>query len=384
MEQSFFSRIQSYFDSSYAGRYEAAILSEVGKECPDIIISLFKEYDPEQHEINLEYGYQPGRYADLAICDKETRLPVFLLEIKKEDTPLKGQLEDYADYVKRHKDVQFLYLTKHIPSNADMQKLPKTKRARHMLFSDLLSFLLKKNNIQNDPYGKLYIQFLKENGNMYEKLNEDIVRQLLARFFLQNGDTGEKRFMSKSKLLVDFPNTFHHLFNNMALLNDEIKPLLGGKIFTVDFYIEPEREEVNESIEKTGGDFYVYAYGLITKDKNKNERAYIEYGIQLSIERAKKKIDIDKKSNKARKKKPLLTCKLYGMISIYGNKSEKTNPEKYQKISFPCVSDKKKMVKKLKELLIDVLQKSLNVFEMETNKKGIRKIIDNLKKHSIK
>jgi hypothetical protein len=55
--------------------------------------------------------------------------------------------------------------------------------------------------------------------------------------------------MSKKKLLVDFPDTLHHLFNNMTLLNDEIKPLLGGKIFTVDFYVDPGVKEEKESKE---------------------------------------------------------------------------------------------------------------------------------------
>lgn len=361
MEQSFFSRIQSYFDSSYAGRYEAAILSEVGKECPDIIISLFKEYDPEQHEINLEYGYQPGRYADLAICDKETRLPVFLLEIKKEDSPLKGQLEDYADYVKRHKDVQFLYLTKHIPSNADMQKLPKMSQIKHLLFSDLLSILLKKDKILNNPYGKLYIQFLKENGNMYEKIDAKTVRHLLVRLFLQNGKTGEGRFMSAKKLLIDFPDTFRNLFTNMSLLNDEIRPLLGGNIFTVDFYISPEIEKEK----KAGGDFYVYAYGLITKNKNKNEYAYIEYGIQLSIERSGK-------GNK-------VSGHLYGSTYFYGKKHKgKKNIYKAKKIGLTIISDKKKTIKKLNELITDVLKESLENAQMKSVQNSIDKIIEKL------
>ena len=366
MEQSFFSRIQNYFDSSFAGRYEAAILSEVGKECPDIIQSLFKEYKPKQHQINLEYGYQLNRYADLAICDKKTGLPVFLLEIKKEDKPLKGQLEDYVDYVKKHQDVQFLYLTKHIPPNTDIRKIQKINRIKHLLFSDFLTLLLKKDKIQKNPYGKSYIQFLKENGNMYEKLDTTTIRQLLVRFFLQNGNTGEGRFMSKKKLLVDFPDTFHHLFNNMSLLNEEIRPLLGGNKFTVDFFIESETKEGKKNITKTGGDFYVYAYGLITKNKNKTEYAYIEYGIQLSIERSGKE-------NK-------LTSKLYASTFFYGkNHKDKESSYKEKKIGPTIFSDKIKTIKKLNELLTDVLKDSLEIATMKRVQSNIQKIIGNLK-----
>ena len=373
MEQSFFSRIQNYFDASFAGRYEAAILLEVGKECPDIIKSLFKEYKSKQHQINLEYGYQPNRYADLAICDKKTGLPVFLLEIKKEDKSLDGQLEDYADYVKKHQNVKFLYLTKHIPPNADMQKLPKNKRTKHLLFSDFLNSLLEKEKVRNNPYGKSYIQFLKESGNMYEKIDPTTIRQLLVRLFLQNGDTGEGRFMSKKKLLVDFPDTFHHLFNNMTLLNEEIRPLLGENKFTVDFFIDPEIENGKKSITKKGGDFYVYAYGLITK-KNKKEYAYIEYGIQLSIERSEKE------------NKP--TCYLYGKTSFFGSnhtkkkreeRSEEERLYKAKKIELSSISNKKTILKKLKELLMDVLEESLEIATMDSVRNNFEKIRVNLK-----
>mgnify|MGYP003299531995 CR=1 FL=1 len=210
---------------------------------------------------------------------------------------------------------------------------------------------------------------------MYEKLDEDTVRQLLVRLFLQNGNAGEKRFMSKKKLLVDFPDTLHHLFNNMTLLNDEIKPLLGGKIFTVDFYVDPGVKEEKESIKKIGGDFYVYTYGLITKKKNnKNEYAYIEYGIQLSIERS------------AKENKP--TCYLYGKTSFFGSNHTKKKREdrreeerlyKEKKIELSSISNKKTILRKLKELLTDVLKESLEIATTKRVQNTFKKIRVNLK-----
>lgn len=355
---SFFSRISDYFDASYAGRYEAIILAEIANECPDIIKCIYRKFKPSLHQVDLEYCYQAGRRADFTIRDIESGEPVFLLEIKCEDKPLDGQLESYIYYVKSHKNTEFLYLTKHLPSSEDLQKISKDpKHAKHMLFSEFLSILLKKDKIQNNPFGKAYLQCLKEEGYMYEKLDEDSVKKLLVRFFLPNGRNGAGSIRSEENMLVNFPDSFRNLLNNMSILNDEIKPFFEGKRISIDFSMHPQTKENDDGWDKIGGDFYVYAYGPIFND-GKNW-VNVEYGIGLTIE------CVDKK--------PRMESFVYGKIY-----SKKKWEFRYSSAEFNVISDKKQMVKIIKKKLIDALSAGLKIDEIKQAKTEIKSALKKL------
>ena len=356
---SFFSKIRNYFAASYAGRYEAIILSEVANECPDIIKCIYRKFNPSLHQIDLEYCYQEGRRADIAIRDLESGLPVFLLEIKCEDEPLEGQLESYISYVKHHKDVDFLYLTKHVPFNEELQKISKDpKRIKHMLFSELWGILQKKDKIQNNLFGKTYLQFLKEEGNMYEKLDEASIKKLLVRFFLPNGRNGAGSIRSEENMLVNFPDSFRNLLNNMSILNDEIKPFFEGKRISIDFSMQPQTKENDDGWNKIGGNFYVYAYGPIFND-GKNW-VNVEYGIELTVE------IVDKK--------PQMESFVYG--KIYSKKEYKY---RYSSAKFNVISDKKQMVKIIKRKLIDALSAGLKIDEIKQAKIEIKNALKKLR-----
>lgn len=356
---SFFSRISDYFDASYAGRYETIILAEIANECPDIIKCIYRKFKPSLHQVDLEYCYQAGRRADFTIRDIESGEPVFLLEIKCEDKPLDGQLESYIYYVKSHKNTEFLYLTKHLPSSEDLQKISKNpKHAKHMLFSEFLSILLKKDKIQNNPFGKAYLQYLKEEGYMYEKLDEDSVKKLLVRFFLPNGRNGAGSIRSAENMLVNFPDSFRNLLNNMSILNDEIKPFFDGKRISIDFSMHPQTKENDDDWNKIGGYFYVYAYGPIFND-GKNW-VNVEYGIELTIER------VDKK--------PRMESFVYGKIY-----SKNEYEYRYSSAKFNVFSDKKKMVNTIKKKLIDALSAGLKKDEIKQAKAEIKNALKKLK-----
>lgn len=243
-----------------------------------------------------------------------------------------------------------------MPSNEDLRKFSRDqKRAKHMLLSELLNILQKKDKVQNNPIGKMYLQFLKEEGNMYEKLDEDSIKKLLVRFFLPNGRNGAGSIRSAENMLVNFPDSFRNLLNNMSILNDEIKSFFEGKRISIDFSMHPQTKENDNGWDKTGGDFYVYAYGPIFNDRK--NWVNVEYGIELTID------SVDKKPR----------IFVYG--KIYSNKEYEY---RYSSTKFNVISDKKQMVKIIKKKLIDSLSAGLKKNEIKQAKTEIKAALKKL------
>lgn len=232
-----------YFDASYAGRYDAIILQEVSQECPSIMKILYNDFSLSKHTIVREYSYRndvkksKNRRADLAIFEGEVHPCNLrcLIEIKKEDKPLKGQLEDYINFSKENK-IKFVYLTQHNPSKVDFKLIRKGKFCRHILFCDLYNQIKKKSSALKNACGILYLKYLEENGNMFTEINSTGVEKFLTRMFLPWGGNGRIR---KTKDMIDtIPATFKSLMNNLYLINEEI----GKKIecqMTIDYSVRP-------------------------------------------------------------------------------------------------------------------------------------------------
>jgi hypothetical protein len=101
LKQSFLSRIQSYFDGRYDGRYLEFVLAEIARRHPKAISELISSacgipsrslgtpvLVPEYH-----YESSGSRRADLAVftCPEDSQ-PVMLIQIKYRDKPGQDQL----------------------------------------------------------------------------------------------------------------------------------------------------------------------------------------------------------------------------------------------------------------------------------------------------
>lgn len=365
---SFFSRISGYFDASYAGRYEAIIIQEVARECPALMTLLFNDYDSKKHKIELEYYYSDfkgkSRRADLAVLQGE--YPVFLMEIKFDDSSLDGQLESYVDFVKGNRKVSFLYLTKNTPTSKELENLQHCKRTNHVLFSDLCVKMMKTKSVYFNSYGKMYIQYLKEVCNMFAEIDKDGLEKFLTRMFLPWG--GNKRVRKRVHMVETIPTTFKNLMGNIDLINNELKSRIDCQM-TVDYTICPYIQKINkddldckssifvEDKNKAGGIMWVYASGSFSE---KPKSITIEYGMKFdaSIKRSKK-----------------FKYVFYAAVGV--GKEEyyvESNPT-----SAKILSDKKKSIKKLVQLIMSSLEDCVKIEQLGQVKRKLKRTIEQLK-----
>ena len=301
-EKSFFSCIKGYFDASYAGRYDEVILREVSQECPAIMKTLYKDYNPSKHEIRIEYEYKKnvkaqkgkngkkGRRADIAIL--EGKRVCCLIEIKVNDSPLNRQLEDYINYSKKN-NVNFVYLTRYEPAEDELKLFENVAPVDHMLFSDLYKFIKKDVKVKNDAIGKLYIEYLEETGNMFLDVSNVGVEKFLTRMFLPWG--GNKRVRNTKDMVETIPSAFKNMMNNLNFINQSI----GRKIdcqMTIDYAVFPYVKKNSENDydsdkvcrdtrkSKAGGELYLYASGSFAGKKS----VVLEYGLFLKADSKKK------------------------------------------------------------------------------------------------
>lgn len=366
--KSFFSSIRSYFAGTFAGRYDEIILREVSQECPTIMRLLYKDFNSSKHEIKLEYVYKKGkkakkgkggkkgRRADIAIL--EGKRVCCLIEIKIDDSPLNRQLEDYISYSKKH-NVEFVYLTRHKPCNEDLCLLEKYDFCKHIMFSDLYDLARNSVAITKSAFGKTYLKYLEENGDMFTEIDPTGVKKFLTRMFLPWGGNGRIR---NTKDMVDtIPSAFKNLMNNLYIINEEIKGKIDCQV-TIDYAIFPyikklngkdyEKDGVCRDIRKgkSGGVIYLYASGSFSEKPSVS----IEYGLCLRVEpKNKKKYNYN----------------LYSSVFLNG---WSVSEEKYT-ISEKQLSNKDFCVEKLKGLTKKALQACVDEKDVKHVKKKINK-----------
>ncbi len=360
--KSFFSSIKGYFDKTYAGRYDAIILREVSHECPKIMKLLYGDFNSSKHEIKLEYVYKKGekgkkgRRADIAIL--EGKRICCLIEIKVEDSPLKNQLEDYVSYSRKN-NVAFVYLTRHKPCKEELCLLEKHVLCKHVMFSDLYDLARNSVSITNSTFGKTYLKYLEENGNMFTEIDPKGVKKFLTRMFLPWGGNGRIR---NTKDMVDtIPSTFKNIMNNLYIINEDIKGKIDCQV-TIDYAIFPyikkidDKEYDNDGVcrdvrkGKSGGEIFLYASGSFSEKPS----VVIEYGLCLKAEPKNKK---------------KYYYNLYSSIYLSGW----SIAEKKYIISEKQLSDKIFCIKKLVELTKKALQSCIDEKSVKHAKKKMNK-----------
>lgn len=365
--KSFFSSIKSYFAGTFAGRYDEIILREVSQECPMIMKLLYKDFNPSKHEIKLEYVYKKaqkakkgkkgkkGRRADIAIL--EGKRICCLIEIKVEDFPLKHQLEDYVSYSEKN-NITFVYLTRHRPCKEELCLLENHDLCTHVMFSDLYDLARNSVSITNSSFGKTYLKYLEENGDMFTEIDPKGVKKFLTRMFLPWGGNGRIR---NTKDMVDtIPSTFKNLMNNLYIINENIKGKIDCQV-TIDYAIFPYIKKIDDNEYdkdgvcrdvrkgKSGGKIYLYASGSFSSKPS----VVIEYGLCLKAE----------PKNKKKYYYNLYSAIYLGTWSI--------TEEKYT-ISEKQLSDKDFCVKKLVELTKKALQPCIEDKDVKHIKKKLK------------
>lgn len=365
--RSFFSSIKNYFAGTFAGRYDEIILREVSQECPAMMRLLYKDFNSSKHEIKLEYWYKKGkkvqkgkgggigRRADIAIL--EGKRVCCLIEIKVDDSPLKGQLEDYINYSKKH-NVEFVYLTRHKPCNDDLYLLEKYEFCKHIMFSDLYDLARNSVAVMKSAFGKTYLKYLEDNGDMFTEIDPKGVKKFLTRMFLPWGGNGRIR---NTKDMVDtIPSTFKNLMNNLYIINEEIKGKIDCQV-TIDYAIFPYIKKIDDKEYdkdgicrdvrkgKSGGEIYLYASGSFAEKPS----IVIEYGLCLRAEPKNKK---------------KYYYNLYSSIFLSGYSVS----EEKSTISEKQLSNKDFCVEKLTELTKNALQSCVENKDVKHAKKKIK------------
>ncbi|CAN0499445.1 unnamed protein product, partial [Phaeothamnion confervicola] len=162
-----FSRLQSYFDASFGGRYVACLIKESIEENPKLAKVLFNVSPSDI--LQLEFPFKvagKNRIADLAFLNPETHEPTCLVELKYDDhksVTNAQQIDLYLKYCKQ-KQCRFLLVSQHCPPESLTGKLPAADSL--ILFSDLA----EKLGGREDSVGGMLRRFFVDRGLVMHKL----------------------------------------------------------------------------------------------------------------------------------------------------------------------------------------------------------------------
>ena len=305
-----FSRIQGCFRETYSGRYLAYLLEELFRQTPqELSRALAKfglKYSHKKDDWILSNGWRfPGknqdRIADIAILDSSG--PRVLVEIKDADAGKKenaAQIDDYLRYVEKHEGVEFLFLSRHIPTKHEGQKLEKDKRNIHQkLFRDLYRAIIGR-----DPFTRMLKQYLEDIEVDYEREIDPNALHYVAQRML---GAGKRKVADKS--VSDF---FNAVFSNLSSLGDWIQAANKGRFkrrFPRHLYVDPwhdvqQLERLIRSKKKrdkgrvkeieaqewvgefcTGGEIGFYGSGYFIDGR---DRIYVEIGYSSEVNRLQK------------------------------------------------------------------------------------------------
>jgi len=223
-----FSQIQGYFKESYSGRYLAYLLAELFRQNPE-------NFSRVSAGLGLRYSHKKGdhidpnnwrfpgkkqdRIADIAILDAHGDAKL-LVEIKDADAGKKeneAQLDDYLMYIEQYKDVEFLFLSRHIPDeNKEGRKLQgSNKRVHRKLFGDLYKPISGR-----DPFSRMMKEYLEDIEVAYhrpidEQTLEYVTQRLLGAL--------NRKVAGKS-----VPEFFAVVFSNLSSLGDWVQAANKG------------------------------------------------------------------------------------------------------------------------------------------------------------
>lgn len=222
--KSFLTRIKAKMAENYGGRYLGEVLAEVIREEPTLAPVIWGKTIQEPFYVVTENDYLGShmRYADLALVSKITDKPLAIAEIKYEDEKSSlslGQLKDYLKCVE-NLDVCFTYLTKNLLPPAQSRLLERWNC--HLLYSELgqrIEEWAQCPNNSDSPYGKMLINYLRDEGVMWtEVFSEKAVKLLVIKGNRFPTQTGSGRLVSEERMVDHIPSVFAGTMNNMALL----------------------------------------------------------------------------------------------------------------------------------------------------------------------
>ncbi len=301
METGLLARLQSYFSTSFGGRYVEYVVKEMIAEQPRLATLLFgaKRSDTVQAEYRFEIGNRT-RIADLVFLDPETELPTHVVEIKYDDhkSPSNAaQLTDYFRLCRKH-DCELTFLTQHMPGHELRRRL--TGSARLVLFSDLAEKL--KNG--DGAVRGLLRQFFVDRGLVMHKFERRDVANLTSFLFrLVNPWMGQGRSQSKDAMSGGVADAFGNLLKNMNIIAKEVVANIPGRSPTIDFELEPwvKPKRVQKEASKNPGAESVSAYdakaggqlsafGRIRLDDTTSNWLQLEFGLGMETDLGDKNI----------------------------------------------------------------------------------------------
>jgi len=368
--KSFFNSISSYFSSSYGGRYISIIISEIAKEEPVIMNCILEnnKFNKNKHIVVTEYCYKKGRKSDIAILSKENNKIISLIEVKYDDESNDNykQLEDYINFAKENKS-EFVYLTQYYPPDYQLD-LVKSSGYKHVLFSDVAKNI--NNKCGDFKLCQLFVKYIEERGLMFnEEIDTNAFRKFLLRSF--NPWNGHGKIQCNDDMIENSQKSFSEIMKNIDVVaNGLLKSIPNtGRRPTIDFSMEQfinlskipkdDRENGGEialpAKSKTGGRLYCFARFALNQEQLKKDNCwlYISFGFVFAVERGKKDYITEVFSE--------IDSKQLKNICLYES----------VKVNNTIVNKEKLLIKKIREVLLKVIDKALLSEDMGCHKQKL-------------
>jgi hypothetical protein len=295
--------IQEYFKASYSGRYIAYVLAELFKLSPQKFAGMARHFGlnytyQRDHQAIANSWHFPGksqlRFADLAVVDSGLK-PLVLIEIKDADIGNKtneAQLGDYLDYIKRHRNVEFVFLSRSLLPEGYQKRLRavgKRSCVYQKLFSDM------NRPLQGaDPFASLLREYLEDIEVLYHHRRPDSrTSQYVTECIL---GVGGRRVGDKS--VAEF---FRVVFDNLVPLGLWIRAanidyfkrgfkrkLLVSPQHDIDGLVKSKGKRLERLIKSqyvscSGGDVYFYSSSYMDRG---GTRVYVEFGYWFQLQRS--------------------------------------------------------------------------------------------------
>jgi len=317
--QSFFGRLQSYFSSTFEGRYFSLILAEAMAREPAIIRGVFPHIRPElveavrkgQASIVTEYPVG-GRYADLAIISS-AREVIAIAEVKQSDIISPGvvnQLKAYRKWVKESGyPISFSLVTMHHPDDEHLRVIRGSwgvGKACVVRFHHIAHHLGK---LRDRPVVQLFLDFMKEQrmtGYQHLEKETSTLTLLMTRFLPVQHSHGFGRLQS-TRSVRSVAEMFDTLLRNTQFMADWFRAGntdLFPRTFASEFrtrpwfeldrlahYLQSNRERKAYELPRnqcTGGALDVHVQGhlsakSVSAPKGHKVSFYFGYWIELDV-----------------------------------------------------------------------------------------------------
>lgn len=304
MTKSFFSRFKEHLSMNFGGRYLAVVLQEVLLAEPRAIRALLpgltgsfanRTFDVVADKYCFKGRNGKSRRADLAVLVDDKC--VGLVEIKDEDEPLEGQLEDYLFHADSE-GIPFTYLTKYRPPAAEIALVTCEPSGSHRLLAEL--YIAMKALSSAHPVVDLLCRFMEEEGIMAysSDINVDALTLLVVKGLHLQHNHGLGQQVSEANVAA-VPDVWRQLLTNADVLGDRFfhdfrdffnkrpssafgfNPTFNSKLVLKDLQNQRAEEVYIDRRRKTGGDFFVGMSGKVAQT-NPNDWLNISFGVSFT------------------------------------------------------------------------------------------------------